>query len=291
MKKGFTLIELLAVLVVLSIITLISVPIMENIIDESKRESLENSINGIISSANYYALEHKGTYEFLFDENHNGETKSGEKLDYHGNIDATGKMYLDEDGNISICVYNDRYYAYKNSNSGIVIGNKKEDNCEIGYDTLTNRYIAYLESEGMSSSVYTKEEVNSLISNLTAEINNLKDEINSHQNEIKDIEYQTTKVSSTNYSLENSYCVVKNKMAYCYIYVNVTNPINGWVNIGDGFPKPKSDVYNGHNEFMISDEDGNPGMNHMFRILGNKFYIIGGVAGKTIIKTLIYPVE
>ena len=45
MKKGFTLIELLAVIVILAIISLIAVPILINIINDSKKESLQRSID------------------------------------------------------------------------------------------------------------------------------------------------------------------------------------------------------------------------------------------------------
>ena len=44
MKRGFTLIELLAVIVILAIIALIAVPIVLNIIDDSKKESINRSI-------------------------------------------------------------------------------------------------------------------------------------------------------------------------------------------------------------------------------------------------------
>ena len=45
MKKGFTLIELLAVIVILAIIALIAVPIVVNIINDTKKESLQRSID------------------------------------------------------------------------------------------------------------------------------------------------------------------------------------------------------------------------------------------------------
>lgn len=44
MKKGFTLVELLAVIVILSIISLIAIPIVGNVIEESRRSALENSV-------------------------------------------------------------------------------------------------------------------------------------------------------------------------------------------------------------------------------------------------------
>ena len=51
MKKGFTLIELLAVIVILAIIALIAVPVVVNIINDSKKESLQRSIDLYIDHA------------------------------------------------------------------------------------------------------------------------------------------------------------------------------------------------------------------------------------------------
>ena len=45
MRRGFTLIELLAVIVILAIIALIAVPIVLNIIDDSKKESINRSVD------------------------------------------------------------------------------------------------------------------------------------------------------------------------------------------------------------------------------------------------------
>lgn len=51
-KKGFTLMELLAVIIVLAIIALISIPIVMNIIKESEKKSVENSANGYVTALN-----------------------------------------------------------------------------------------------------------------------------------------------------------------------------------------------------------------------------------------------
>ena len=173
-RKGFTLVELLAVIVILSVIALIATPMILNIIEETKKRSLENSVKGLLEASNYFAIENNGVYEFIFDETHKGTTKQGERLDYKGELDAKGKLYIDEEGDISLCVYNDKYYAYKNYNSGVIIGEKSKDNCNIDYDGLTNKYVAYLESEGMSSNVYTKEEVNELVQELKNKIEKLE---------------------------------------------------------------------------------------------------------------------
>ena len=50
MKKGFTLIELLAVIVVLAVIALIAVPIIANVIEKSKQNSIIQTINSYIDT-------------------------------------------------------------------------------------------------------------------------------------------------------------------------------------------------------------------------------------------------
>ena len=182
MKKGFTLIELLAVIVILSVITLITVPMITNVIEESKKKALVSSVGGLVESANLYAIEKDGVYEFLFDKEHQGSTKKGEQLDYRGIIDGEGKLYLDKEGNVSVCISNDNYYAYKNYNSGIIVGDKKTGNCIIGFDALTNKYVAMLDNgTGNVSNVYSKDEVNNLVDEKATELDN---KITKNTNEI-----------------------------------------------------------------------------------------------------------
>ena len=183
-KKGFTLIELLAVIVILSVITLITIPMITNVIEESKKKALVSSVQGILDSTDYFTMSHEtGVYEFLFDKEHQGSTIKGEKLEYKGNIDGEGKLYLDKEGNTSICISNDTYYAYKNYNSGIIVGERKTGNCIIGFDALTNKYVAMLDNgTGNVSNVYSKDEVDNLVNNLNTEITNVKSNIEELQN-------------------------------------------------------------------------------------------------------------
>lgn len=57
MKKAFTLVELIAVIVILAIIALISMPIITNIIADSKMESAKRSTEYIIRAAGDAYLE------------------------------------------------------------------------------------------------------------------------------------------------------------------------------------------------------------------------------------------
>ncbi len=189
MKKGFTLIELLAVIVILSVITLITIPMITNVIEESKKKALVSSVEAVLDSTEYFTMSHDtGVYEFLFDKEHQGSTIKGEKLEYKGNIDGEGKLYLDKEGNTSICISNDKYYAYKNYNSGIIVGERKTGNCIIGFDALTNKYVAMLDNgTGQVSNVYSRDEVDNLVNNLNTEITNMKSNIEELQNDLNTI--------------------------------------------------------------------------------------------------------
>ena len=214
MKKGFTLIELLAVIVILSVVTLITIPMITNVIEESKKKALTSSVEGLVESANLYAIENDGVYEFLFDKEHQGSTKKGESLDYRGTIDGEGKLYLDREGNVSVCISNNNYYVYKNYNSGIIVGERKTGNCIIGFDALTNKYVAMLDNgTGNVSNVYSKDEVNNLIdakateldtkiTNNTNEIINMKSNIEELQNNLNSYALQS-ELEQANSNLNN----------------------------------------------------------------------------------------
>ena len=223
MKKGFTLIELLAVIVILSVITLITVPMITNVIEESKKKALASSVQGLVESANLYAIENDGVYEFLFDKEHQGSTKKGESLDYRGTIDGEGKLYLDKEGNTSICISNDKYYAYKNYNSGIIVGERKTGNCIIGFDALTNKYVAMLDNgTGNVSNVYSKDEVNDLVDNLDTKITNNTNEITSMKSNIEELQNNLnnyalqSELDKTNSNLNNLSDIVSNNQIRIY---------------------------------------------------------------------------
>ena len=227
-EKGFTLIELLAVIVILSVITLITVPMITNVIEESKKKALASSIQGLVESANLYAIEKDGAYEFLFDKEHKGSTKKGESLDYRGTIDGEGKLYLDKEGNTSICISNDNYYVYKNYNSGIIVGERKTGNCIIGFDALTNKYVAMLDNgTGNVSNVYSKDEVNNLVdakaTELDTKITNNTNEITNMKSNIEELQNNLNNLSSLVGSNTESINHLNNKLNS--VFININNKI------------------------------------------------------------------
>ena len=57
-KTGFTLIELLSVIVILSIIAFITIPLILNVIETSKKGAFRDSVLHVFDATNYYMLEH-----------------------------------------------------------------------------------------------------------------------------------------------------------------------------------------------------------------------------------------
>ena len=122
-KKGFTLIELLSVIIILAIIALIAFPLIGNVIEKAKIGALENSVNGLVESANmYYANQNiKGEQatETIFDFT-NGEQTSKEKLEYNGKV-YNGKLILHASGEVAVCIDDKEHYAYKNKDTDEIV--------------------------------------------------------------------------------------------------------------------------------------------------------------------------
>ena len=106
-EHGFTLIELLAVIVVLAIITLITTPIVINIINSSKNFANKVSASNFAKEANKYAIEQKI----------NGIIASGNIFDevskrMDGKKPEIGVVYSDGNGNIALAlVFDNRCYT------------------------------------------------------------------------------------------------------------------------------------------------------------------------------------
>ena len=96
-KKGFTLIELLAVIVVLAVVALISMPLVLNTIDKAKRGAAIESANGVISAAEnkYMSSMITGDKDTRFD------FPSDTKLSIKGTKPTSGTVVVDKNGNVS----------------------------------------------------------------------------------------------------------------------------------------------------------------------------------------------
>lgn len=109
-KKGFTLIELLAVIIILAVIALITVPIVLNIIEKSRKQAFLNSAYGIMETAQTYyatALIFEETPKQLF-------TFPNDKvLSFTGTRPKSGYVEINEEGRIELQLYNGKWCAYK----------------------------------------------------------------------------------------------------------------------------------------------------------------------------------
>ena len=92
MKKGFTLIELLAVIVILAIITAISVPMILNVIDDSKKSAYENDVKTLIDIAilNYETNDNNPPTSYNFSDS----TISSKLEGYDGDLPKSGTITL-----------------------------------------------------------------------------------------------------------------------------------------------------------------------------------------------------
>lgn len=155
-KKGFTLIELSAVIIILAVIALIAVPIIGNIIEDFKEKALKSSAYGLVEAANIYytkTLNEELTEPVAFDFVDNVQTTE-QKLEFKGKIN-NGKVILNTDGKVVLCVSNGKYYAYKELTEDKVTtgkggclynGETGDFNIISDVDTL-NRQIADLQAE------------------------------------------------------------------------------------------------------------------------------------------------
>lgn len=117
LKQGFTLIELLAVIVILSVIALISTPIIIGVIDKAQKGANKNSANGVFEAANLYYVNSliSGSTNTVFECNGVSCTSGNEKLEFDGKTPDSGKIFMTSDGILSGWVkYDDITYSYVN---------------------------------------------------------------------------------------------------------------------------------------------------------------------------------
>ena len=130
MKKGFTLIELLAVIVILSIIALISTPMIMNVIEDSRIQSYRRSAEGYLKSAeNFYILSETDSSK---------HDKIGKNIINDLNvkgIEAKGEIYVYYNGDIDFALLiGDKCFTKRKDQSITEIEMSDEiDNCNIDF--------------------------------------------------------------------------------------------------------------------------------------------------------------
>lgn len=140
-RKGFTLVELLAVVVILAIISLITVPIINKVIEDNKKGSVQTSAYNLISSAEkgYHsvALKEGKNEETYFTYNNGKETRERGNivLKYSGNTPESGSMLINRNGDIEIAVYLKGFCAVKKlTEDKVKVTKMTKENCEVDHN-------------------------------------------------------------------------------------------------------------------------------------------------------------
>ncbi len=128
-KKGFTLIELLAVIIILVIIALITIPIIMNIIERANKSAFKDSAYGIIKAGEvYYAnklLDSVEMTEITF------TFPDAKGLDIKGSRPKSGNMIITKEGKIELAITNGKYCVTKGINDNDITLIENTKNCII----------------------------------------------------------------------------------------------------------------------------------------------------------------
>lgn len=112
MKKGFTLIELLAVMAILGVISLITLPVVSNVLNQTKINNYRNSIYGLLRAVEADHTENGVTTNVYTIKNGVIEPD----IDFSGKVDGSGTIEYNADEKTTIKIGNDELCATKAPN-------------------------------------------------------------------------------------------------------------------------------------------------------------------------------
>ncbi len=113
-EKGFTLVEMLAILVLLAVISLIAIPNVTNTIENSKKNSFLNSVDGLIETIEqeYTQIQEQQLITEVIEFNLT-TGQNMERIDVKGIKPTDGYVRMNPSGLTEVFVKNERYCAKK----------------------------------------------------------------------------------------------------------------------------------------------------------------------------------
>ena len=131
-KKGFTLIELLAVILMLGIIALITVPTVSGIIEKSKKNIFNSTALGMIKAVEKQCYLEKADYKKITDYYHIKDKKMLPELEIEGKLPTGGTLYVNKSCKALVALYNEDYCALKLDEKGTLeIKEINSNECDI----------------------------------------------------------------------------------------------------------------------------------------------------------------
>ena len=153
-KKAYTLIELLAVIIIISLISVIIVPKVQNTIKESRKNTYKASAHALAREANSFFLETKSnltpftgcTYNFT------NSTNTCEGFEFTGKKPEKGKLKISNDGTFNFAI-------------------KLGDYCYIKYQTQDDIKVIQYNEDTCNSASFESDSWEEIKANLTANRN------------------------------------------------------------------------------------------------------------------------
>lgn len=125
-RNAFTLVEVLAVIIIIAIVATITIPLILNVIDESKKGAFKNSAYGIVKAAELSYTKDVlsgNTKELSFTYIDGNEISSvkDRKLEYKGNKPEKGIVIVNEKGQVGLAIQSEKWCAQKSFTESEVI--------------------------------------------------------------------------------------------------------------------------------------------------------------------------
>lgn len=136
MKNAFTLLELLSVIIIISIIALITTPIIINVIKDARLEAFKDSAYALIDASREYRVNAISSGDTrILDINYTQGTNT-DKLSVQGKLPDGGNLKMNADGDIAIALWSDSSEVclvkdYDSNTIQISTTMKTKDSCKL----------------------------------------------------------------------------------------------------------------------------------------------------------------